>query len=77
MKGNEYVVWNMKSVGLQSGKWTPISDLDLGDYVGSGDFWHVSSEWMRKSNLKSTLLSEILETISDNCVQSRLDGMFI
>jgi len=67
----------MKTVALYSGKWTPKSDSDLGDSIGSAGSWHVSSEWMRKADLKSTPLSKSSETLGDNCVQSRLDGMLL
>ena len=77
MEGNEYVVGDMKSVGLYSSKWTPKLDSYLGDPFVSGDSWHVSSEWMRKADLKSTPLSKSSETLGDNCVQSRLDGMLL
>lgn len=67
----------MKSGGLYSSKWTPKSDSVLGDPGGSGGSWCISKEWMRKSESKSTPLSNILETLGGICVQLGSDGILL
>lgn len=67
----------MKSVGSYSGKWTPKSDLVLGDLGGSGESRCVSKEWMRKYESTSTPLSNSLETLGGICVQSGSDGILL
>lgn len=67
----------MRSVGLNLDKWTSNSTSDLGYSNGSEGTWYVSSEWIRKVDLKSTPLPNSSETLGDNCVQCGLDGMFL